>query len=73
MDDTKLTGASRKHLQLDVPVNNQEPGGLFVELRPYKMVKDFLKWLVTQEPGKIWVREQSGCINHIALIWLDTV
>ncbi|KAI1305957.1 Xaa-Pro aminopeptidase 1 [Halotydeus destructor] len=59
VDDTKLTPLSRKHLQLDVPVNQQS--GMCIELRPYKMVKDFLKWLVSQEPtGKIWISNKSS-------------
>lgn len=58
VDDTKLTPLARKQLLLDTPVNLQPPG-LSIDLRPYKMVKDFLKWLVSQEPGKIWVRVES--------------
>lgn len=51
VDETKLTPVTRKHLNLDSTMTSSDS----VELRPYKMVKDFLKWLVSQESGKIWV------------------
>ena len=53
VDETKLSAQSRKHLNLDSTTTTPET----VELRPYKMIKDFMKWLVTQDNGKIWVRK----------------
>lgn len=54
VDEAKLTSASKKHLNLD------SDGLPSVELRPYKMIKDFFKWLLSQEPGKIWISKHSS-------------
>lgn len=54
VDENKLTPASRKHINID------SDGLPSVELRPYKMIKDFIKWLLTQEPGKIWISNNSS-------------
>ncbi|RWS28994.1 aminopeptidase-like protein, partial [Leptotrombidium deliense] len=58
VDEMKLTAESLKHLHL----NNSpcQENGLSVELRPYKIILDFLKWYVSQNTGKIWVSNQSS-------------
>ena len=59
IDENKLTPEASKHLQMDVTMNHQS-SGLTIELRPYKMIKEFLKWLTSQQTGKIWVSRQSS-------------
>lgn len=53
VDETKLTNATRRHLGLDT-------APCVIELRPYKMVREFVKWLVTQETGKIWISKYAA-------------
>lgn len=53
VDETKLTPASRKHLNVghDTPV---------AELRPYTMVQEFLEWLLDEDARKIWISRNSS-------------
>ena len=54
VDENKLTPEAIKHLQIEVPINDQQEE-MVVELRPYKMIKEFVKWLVSStQQGKIW-------------------
>ena len=64
MDESKLTSASRKHLNLDLsPIHQQSD--LCIELRPYKLIQDFLKWFVSQQTGKIWVSINNQLIHNL--------
>jgi len=54
-----LSSLARKSLELESS-NEITNGTVSIELRPYKMVREFIKWLVTQESGKIWVSKYSG-------------
>lgn len=58
IDETKLTPEACKHLQIDITMNHQS-AGLTIEMRPYKMIKEFLKWLISQQSGKIWVSQRG--------------
>lgn len=61
VDETKLTNESRKHLNLDLSPHQQQSQSLIkLELREYKLIQDFLKWLVSQETGKIWISSGSN-------------
>ncbi|XP_074604675.1 aminopeptidase P isoform X2 [Brevipalpus obovatus] len=62
VDESKLTNGSRKHLHLDLsPAHHQQSSTLMkVELREYKLIQDFLKWLVSQESEKIWIPSSSS-------------
>ncbi|CAG2171919.1 unnamed protein product, partial [Oppiella nova] len=59
IDENKLSPEASKHLQIDVSLNHQN-SGLSIELRPYRMIKEFLKWLISQLPGKIWISHKSS-------------
>lgn len=66
IDENKLTPEATKHLQINISPNHQN-SGLEIELRPYKMMKEFLKWLISQQQGKIWVSIQCSVLllNYI--------
>lgn len=64
VDETKLTIQARKHLELDSsPSSNHSSSkngshpSTSIDLRPYSLIKDFMKWLIGEDlsPGKIWV------------------
>jgi len=59
VDETKLTAKAKEHLQIDLPMNEQLPT-MNIELRPYKMMKEFVKWLVSQQTEKIWISNKSS-------------
>lgn len=55
IDENKLTSSVRRHLQ-----NDESDYSVKVEIRPYKLVKDCLGWLVNQLNGKIWISTKSS-------------
>ncbi|CAM6031346.1 unnamed protein product, partial [Sphagnum compactum] len=59
IDESKLTPEATKHLQINI-LPNHKNSGLEIELRPYKMIKAFLKWLISEQPGKIWISNKSS-------------
>jgi hypothetical protein len=67
IDESKLTPEATKHLQINI-LPNHKNSGLEIELHPYKMIKEFLKWLISEQPGKIWVSIDCSIIVIIMII-----
>ncbi|XP_054167051.1 xaa-Pro aminopeptidase 1-like [Oppia nitens] len=61
IDENKLSPEASKHLHIDVSAINHQTHGSNIELRPYKMIKEFLKWMISQIQGKIWISQKSSC------------
>ncbi|XP_076316903.1 xaa-Pro aminopeptidase 1-like isoform X2 [Tachypleus tridentatus] len=55
IEESKLTPSVHRHFQ-----NDDRSDSIKVEIRPYKMIKEFLMYLVNQKPGKIWISSKSS-------------
>lgn len=56
IDENKLSTTLQRHLSADRNEKN-----LTVDIRPYRVFKDFLSLLINQQSGKIWV---SSCSSY---------